>query len=107
MKVFMRGRVVPTISASVSWLIFVVIGCAAPALPKLASRRSVRASRFSLELVGEILLDAAVAGQQMGHEEFGEGRLVMQHANHLDLSHPQDLALDHRPRRRQPQGLAD
>jgi hypothetical protein len=102
MKVFMRGRVVPTISASVSWLIFVVIGCAAPALPKLASRRSVRASRFSLELVGEILLDAAVAGQQMGHEQLAEGGLVMENADHLGLAHPHDLAVDHRPGGRQP-----
>ena len=38
------------ISASVSWLIGVVIGCGPPSLPKFASSRSVRASRFSLEL---------------------------------------------------------
>jgi len=45
-----RGRIVPTISASVSWLIFVVTGSGRPSLPKLARRRSVRARRFSLEL---------------------------------------------------------
>ena len=50
MKILTRGRVVPMISASVSWLIGVVIGCGPPSWPKFASRRSVRASRFSLEL---------------------------------------------------------
>jgi hypothetical protein len=34
-----RERVVPTISASVSWRISVVIGSAWPSLPKFASRR--------------------------------------------------------------------
>lgn len=50
MKTLTRERVVPTISASVSWLIGVVTGCGPPSLPKFVSRRSVRASRFSLEL---------------------------------------------------------
>ena len=42
--------VVPTISASIFWLIFVVIGSGHPSLPKFASSRRVRAKRFSLEL---------------------------------------------------------
>jgi hypothetical protein len=46
MKTLTRGRVVPMISASISWLIGVVIGCGPPSWPKFASRRSVRASRF-------------------------------------------------------------
>jgi hypothetical protein len=40
----------PIISASVSWLIFAIIGSGAPSLPKFANSRSKRASRFSLEL---------------------------------------------------------
>jgi len=50
MKWLTRGRVVPTISASVSWLIGVVIGWGPPSLPKFARISSVRANRFSLEL---------------------------------------------------------
>jgi hypothetical protein len=42
--------VVPIISASVSWLIFAMIGSGRPSLPKFARSRRVRASRFSLEL---------------------------------------------------------
>jgi hypothetical protein len=45
-----RDRVVPIISASVSWLIFAMIGSGRPSLPKFARSRRVRASRFSLEL---------------------------------------------------------
>jgi hypothetical protein len=37
------------ISASVSRLIGVAIGCGPPSLPKFARMSSVRASRFSLE----------------------------------------------------------
>jgi hypothetical protein len=45
-----RERVVPIMSASVSWLIFAIIGSGLPSLPKFANNRSSRASRFSLEL---------------------------------------------------------
>ena len=50
MKKLTRDRVVPIISASVSWLTFAMIGSGLPSLPKFASRRRARASRFSLEL---------------------------------------------------------
>lgn len=49
MKKLTRDRVVPIISANVSWLILALIGWGLPSLPKLASSRS-RAKRFSLEL---------------------------------------------------------
>jgi hypothetical protein len=45
-----RDRVVPIISASVSWLMFARIGSGLSSLPKFANSRSIRASRFSLEL---------------------------------------------------------
>jgi hypothetical protein len=45
-----RDRVVPIISAKVSWLIFAMIGSGRPSLPKFARSRSMRASRFSVEL---------------------------------------------------------
>ena len=42
MKKLTRDRVVPIISASVSWLIFAMIGSGLPSLPKFANRRSAR-----------------------------------------------------------------
>ena len=45
-----RERVVPIISASVSWLTFAMIVSGFPSLPKLANSRRARAKRFSLEL---------------------------------------------------------
>ena len=50
MKKLTRDRVVPIISASVSWLIFAMTGSGVPSLPKFANSRSRRARRFSLEL---------------------------------------------------------
>jgi hypothetical protein len=50
MKKLTRDRVVPIISASVSWLIFAITGSGVPSLPKFANSSSRRARRFSLEL---------------------------------------------------------
>ena len=50
MKKFTRDRVVPTISASVSWEIFGMTRCGVCSSPKRASSSRVRASRFSAEL---------------------------------------------------------
>src|SRR6201999_901684 len=50
MKVLTRDLVVPTISASVTWLIFAMTGSGFPSLPKFAIRSSNLARRFSLEL---------------------------------------------------------
>jgi len=50
MKKLTRDRVVPIISARVSWLIFATIASGRPSLPKFASSSSTRASRFSVEL---------------------------------------------------------
>ncbi len=51
MKKLTRERVVPTISASVSWLSLGITVCGGLAsLPNRASSNSTRASRFSLEL---------------------------------------------------------
>ena len=45
-----RERVVPIISASVSWLIFAMTSSGLPSFPKWAISNNARASRFSLEL---------------------------------------------------------
>lgn len=49
-KKLMRDRVVPTISAKVSWLMLAITGSGLLSFPKWASKRSTRANRFSLEL---------------------------------------------------------
>ena len=49
-KKLTRERVVPIISARVSWLILAISGSGFPSLPKFANSRRSRASRFSLEL---------------------------------------------------------
>src|SRR5665213_2549424 len=59
------------------------------------------------QLVDQVFLDAAVAGQQVGYEHLPKGRLCMQDADHLGLVYPHDFAFDHGPRRRQAQRLAD
>src|SRR4029077_14980271 len=59
------------------------------------------------QLVDKILLDADVAGQQMGNEEFAEGGLSMQHADHLSFHHPHDLALCDGLGRRKAQRLSN
>src|ERR1019366_7369301 len=50
MKKLTRERAVPTIPARVAWVILAMTVSGSPSLPKLASSRSTRASRFSLEL---------------------------------------------------------
>src|SRR5688572_17300081 len=59
------------------------------------------------ELIDQVLLDAAVAGQQMGDEQLAERRFFMKDADHLGLADPRDLAVDHGPGRRQALRLAD
>jgi hypothetical protein len=50
MKKLTRERVVPIMSASVSWLILGMTASGLPSFPKWAINSSIRASRFSLEL---------------------------------------------------------
>jgi len=59
------------------------------------------------QLIEQVRLDPAVAGQQMSREQLAEGRLVMKDADHLGLAHSHGLAFDHRLGRRQTQRLAD
>ena len=50
MNTLTRERVVPIISARVSWLNFAMTGSVFPSLPKLAISNRTRANLFSLEL---------------------------------------------------------
>jgi hypothetical protein len=71
MKKLTLERVVPIISASVSWLIVGITVSGLPSFPKLASSRSARASLFSLELKSwsyQILLDPNGARQCVGKQ---------------------------------------
>jgi len=68
MKKLTRERVVPMISASVSWLICGITSSAVPSLPKLASRSSTRAKSFLAgveELVYQIFFNANVSEEHM------------------------------------------
>src|ERR1700730_15013091 len=59
------------------------------------------------ELVDEVLLDPAVAGQQVGREQLAKRRFGVQDTDHLALRYPHHFALDHGPSGRQAQRLAD
>src|ERR1700719_3985502 len=99
MKVLTRERVVPTISASVSWLILAITGSGFPSLPKLAISKSTLARRFSLELkrlIDQVLLDACIPRQDVCHEDFCELRLVAERAHHICFIDPHDDAIGHR-----------
>ena len=94
MKKLTRARVVPIISARVSWLILAMTGSGLPSLPKFASSSSSRASRFSLELnklVDEVFFDADGARQQVRDEHLGKCRLVMDHADDGRFLQPHDV----------------
>jgi hypothetical protein len=58
-------------------------------------------------LVGQVLLRAAGAGQQMSDEPLAEARLVVQDTDHLGFSDPHDFAFDHGSGRRQAERLPD
>jgi hypothetical protein len=85
MKKLTRDRVVPIISASVSWLNFPTIGSGLPSLPKFARRRSSRARRFSLELNNWSIKSSSIRlipRQKVRHEQFRKFRLIMNGRDH-------------------------
>ena len=85
MKKLTRERVVPIISASVSWLIFGMTTSGLPSFPKWAMNNKIRAKPLLAgieELIHQILLDANVASQDIGKEQRGEGAVVVEHTEH-------------------------
>ena len=99
MKKLTRGRVVPIISASVSWLTRVAIGSDRPSLPKLARRRKgARQALFARieQLIHQILLHPAVAHQEVGREHLGKQRLALENLDHVGFGNSHHLALGHR-----------
>lgn len=59
------------------------------------------------ELIDQILLDAAVAGQQIGGEEFAERRFFVKDTGQLGFAHARQATFDHSCGRRQAQGLTN
>ena len=98
MKKLTLDRVVPTMSARVSWLTFGTTGSGLPSFPKLASRE--KHARQPLltgieELIHQVLLDPNVAGEQIAEEQFRKSGLVVKHTNHAGLLEPHDGGLRH------------
>jgi hypothetical protein len=98
MNTLTRERVVPIISASVSWLIFPMTGSVLPSLPKFAISRSPRQPLFTWveELVDQVLLDPRVPSQEEGHKHLREFRLLLEHAHDCRLFESRDDAVHHR-----------
>jgi hypothetical protein len=80
-KQFIRERVVPTISASVSWLILGIAVPGAPSLPNRASSKMPGPALFTgiKKLVDQVCLHANIAGQQIGHENVRQDMMLMEH----------------------------
>jgi hypothetical protein len=88
MKALTRDRVVPTISASVSWLTLAMIGSGLPSL------------------INQVLFNAGIPGQKVRHEHLGKRWLVMKHAHNGRFVEPHDHASCHCLDGRQASGLA-
>jgi len=109
MKKLTRDRVVPIISASVSWLIFAMIGSGLASLPKFANSSSSRARRFLAgieELIHQVLFNSDSPGQKMRDKNLGKPGLVTEHADDARFLQPHDHALRHRRDRRYAPWLA-
>ena len=92
MKKFTRERVVPTISARVSWDSLGSVALWRVLLP-VARQQQQRPGQALLtrveELVDEIFLDPDVAGEHVRDEAIGKLRVVVQQADHLALGNAQ------------------
>jgi hypothetical protein len=108
MKWLTRDRVVPIISARVAWLMFGLIGCGPPSLPKFASNRKqprkLLLARIE-ELINQVLFDPAVPGQEMGHEQLGKFRLIVNRGDNRGFRDGRDDAMLHRRCRRNAQSM--
>ena len=88
MKKLTRARVVPTISASISWLIFAITGSGLPSLPKFASSRSTLGTFLARieQLIDQVLFDADRPRQKVRHEHLGKSLFLTNEANNADFS---------------------
>ena len=98
MKKLTLARVVPMISASISWLIFGTTGSGVPSFPKLASRSSTRRQPLFAgieELVHQVLLNPNVAREQVVQEELGYARVPIDQLDHFRFPQPHNRAIGH------------
>ena len=85
MKWLTRERVVPIISASVSWLIFAMTGSGLSFLAEI--REQQENARQALlagveELIDQVRFDPRIPRQKMGDEQLGERGFVMKDLDH-------------------------
>jgi hypothetical protein len=88
MKKLTRDRVVPIISASVSWLTFAMIGSGRALLAEIRQQQKRPGQAFLArieQLIDQVLLDATVAGQQVRDKQLGKRRLFMDLAGDVRL----------------------
>jgi hypothetical protein len=86
MKKLTRDRVVPTISARVSCVMFEISDSGSPGLPYSAiNKKNSRQALFAgvEKLINKVGLDSHAAGQKKRHEEVGDGMLLVHHTQHL------------------------
>src|SRR3984893_6930587 len=109
MKKLTRGRVVPTISASVSWLILAMIGSGLLLSIVRQQKEKPREALFAgvEQLIDQVGFDTTVACHQMGHKLLGERHLGTEDADQGGLLHPHDRRFSHRRGRRKAQRLPD
>ena len=109
MKKLTLERVVPTISASVSWLIFGNHQFGFAFLPEIGQQQQhPRQPLFAgvEELVHQILFNSNVAGEQMVQQQLGKGRLVMKQTDHACFFQPHNRTFRHCGGAGHTQGLA-
>jgi hypothetical protein len=108
-KKLTRERVVPTISARVSWLILGITFSGFPFLPNRANSRSIRANRFSLELkswFNQVFFVSDVPGQEIRDEHIGQRTFTVQCALHRLVFDTHEFAICHGGGRTHAQWLA-
>ena len=98
MKKLTRDRVVPIISARVSWLIFGIIGSRRAFLAEVRQQQKHSGKAFLArieQLVDEVRFDADAAAEQMGNEHLGECGFLMDHADNGRLFQSHDNGVRH------------
>src|SRR4249919_682648 len=106
MKKLTRARVVPIISASVSWLILAITGSGLPLFTKIRQQQEQPREPFLArieQLIDEVCFNADGPIQEIGNEHLGKRRLNMDHANDRRFLQPHDDRVRHcRDRRNAP-----
>jgi hypothetical protein len=108
MKKLTRDRAVPIISASVSWLIFAIIGSGLSSVP-VGHEQEQPGKAFLTrieQLIHEVCFDANGPANEMGNEHLGERRFLLDHADNSRSFQSDDDGFHHRRDRRYSQSLS-